>query len=107
MVDVLFEIVFFVLFAAIVIRMLGVWGAALFGLVLGARWLFLPQAAQYADECAKCSHAYEDHHGNCQECLRATRRRDADAPAMPCSKFKRGEAPTPWKAFAARRTVRQ
>ncbi|MFI5425826.1 hypothetical protein [Aeromicrobium sp. UC242_57] len=83
---------------------MGHWGAAAIGLAFLAYWVFVPQPALPADLCAKCDHSQEHHHGNCQECLRSTARGDSDALTVPCSKFRRGEAPTPWRTFAARRS---
>lgn len=38
--------------------------------------------------CGKCSHRKDDHHGNCQECLREDLRQ-VDSDAVPCSRFAR------------------
>lgn len=94
----------FVFFALLMLKWWGPWGAAAIGLALLAYWVFVPRPVLPTEPCAKCDHAQEDHHGNCQECLRAALRCDADTLAAPCSKFKRVEATTPWKSFAASRT---
>ncbi|WP_456697552.1 hypothetical protein [Aeromicrobium sp. P5_D10] len=94
----------FVAFALLMLEWWGPWGAAAIGVTLLAYWVFVPRPVLPAALCAKCDHAQEHHHGNCQECLRASVRGDGDALAVPCSKFKRSEAPTPWKTFAASRT---
>jgi hypothetical protein len=42
--------------------------------------------------CRTCLHRKDDHHGNCQECLRQQVRGDLDH-GVPCSRFRRPMAP--------------
>lgn len=63
-----------------------------FGLFLGCGLFVLSlfERPELPDDapCRKCVHRKDDHHGNCQECLRE-KVRGVSGDKVPCSKFAR------------------
>lgn len=92
--------------AYLVIDQLGLAIGLLLVGVYGCLELFGPLPIDDVAACAQCQHPYADHHGNCQECLRARVRGLAPDGASPCSKFRRTptQAASLWTLWwAARR----